>query len=540
MQIDQDGPAGGVDVVVFGHGPAVDRLAEACRSTGRPVRTVTLPAEAVEPVGGIVDFLAHPDSPHRAVLVGAGPLGVAGLTVADRHPERVAAVVALDLPAAPPEAEWVSCPTLLLPPAPAEVDLPALGPFLDRVAADLDDASSCQVRPPALTPALLNDPETLGQLRAAGPVHRVSLVATTPTWVLTGHEVTTTTLADPRLAGEREMTAGFRLSPPGENTDHRGEQDLVTVDAELHARLRRLVAAHLTPRRVDALRPRIQRETDRLLDAIDPGSVTNLVESFARPLPIVVLCELLGVPEADRGYVEDWLVRRMREWPPDPHADVDDYLVELIAARRARPGDDLISAVVRAEGAALDEADLVSAARWLMVGGHRAPMALLANGVAALLGEPTQWRRLVDAPDLVETAVEELMRYVTPFPVGLARIASAPIDVAGRTIAADSLVAASLIAANHDPARFTDPDALDVARSANPHLSFGHGHHYCVGAALARAEAQIAFGTLARRFPGMRLAVDTRELHYRQNRMRYLLELPIVLRPSGPPAATAA
>jgi cytochrome P450 len=226
--------------------------------------------------------------------------------------------------------------------------------------------------------------------------------------------------------------------------------------------------------------------------------------------------------------------------PPDPHPDIDDYLGRLIAAKQRAPGNDLISAVIRAEADDLVVDDLVSALRWVMVGGHRAPSTLLANGVAALLREPEQWRELCDHPRLIESAVEELLRYVTPFPIGIARTAAAPMAIGPVTIPAGALVTASLVAANHDPARFVDPDALDVTRAENPHLAFGHGHHYCIGAALARRQLQIAIGALTHRFPQLRLAGEARDLHYRQNRVRYLLELPVVAGPDGSRPATAS
>jgi cytochrome P450 len=526
---ERDGAAGERDspAVVF-VGPFAGGLAEACAAYGWRVCSVDAPLSLAGASRGgdeaatadrIAAFLARPDSPHRAVLIGGG---AASYLVADRHPERVTGVVVLEA-AGGPEPD---CPTLVVAGADPRAEV------LRFVAGLTGGAASCPVRPPVLEPALLGDPEVIRQLREAAPVHRIGVIGAGPAWLLTGHEVSTAVLGDPRVQGRWEMTAGFRLRPDGAGTVHRGERDLVTIDAGEHARLRRLVATHLTPRRVGDLRPRIQAETDRLLDAIPAGEVVDLVSAFARPLPIIVLCELVGIPAADRAYFADWLVRRMTAQPPDPHADVDRYLGELIGARRARPSDDLISAVLAAEGERLDEAELISAIRLLMVGGHRAPTTLLASGVAALLGEGAGWSRLVADPTLLDSAVEELLRTVSPFPVGLARYTAAPIPVGDRTIPADCLVAASLVAANRDPARFAEPERFDITRTVNPHLAFGHGHHYCPGAALARAEAGIALGSLVRRFPGLRLAGHREALRYRRGRVRYLLELPVVARPA--------
>ncbi|MFI6294508.1 cytochrome P450 [Nonomuraea sp. NPDC050790] len=469
----------------------------------------------------VADFLAAPASPSRAVLLGYGPAAAPVLDFADHHPERAAAVVAVGAPEHL-DPSGLCCPALVL----AEDDPRSVSSFL--AALDPGGEPGCPVRLPALTPVLLNDPDVIRQLRVLGPVHRVNAPGVSTSWILTGHAASTAALADPALAGELEITAGFR--PQGE-LEHRGEQDLITIAGDEHARLRALVGPHLTPRRMDRLRPRVRAACERLLAALPEHEPVDLVRAFARPLPIIVLCDLLGIAEQDRDDIADWLLVRMNTVPPVAHADIDERLRALIADRRARPRDDLLSWVAQAEGEELSEDDLVAAARLLMVGGHRAPTTLLANGLAALLREREQWKRLVAEPALVESAVEELLRYVTPFPVGLARTVSCPAEVGGRAIPPGDLVAASLVAANRDPAFFADPDTLDVGRARNPHLAFGHGHHFCLGAALARMQARVALETLAGRFPGLDLTHDARDLHYRQNRVRYLLELPVVLSP---------
>lgn len=522
-------------VVLLGRGPGSERLAADLPGAGWRVLAMGEPAEGAAG-DRLAAVLAAPGAPARVVVLGWGAAAAAASGFADRHPERVLAVVAIGAPeGAGPDAGDLDllCPVLAVPAAGEETVVAPVLRFLAGLVrpAGPPAAPRRSAAVPALTPVLLNDPEVAGRLRAAGPVHRVDAPGIATTWLLTGHEATTTTLADPRLVGEVEITAGFRLQSADPALRHRGERDLITIDGQEHARLRRLVARHLTPARLAALRPRIQRETDALLDAIPAGQETDLLRSFARPLPIAVLCELCGVPVRDRDYVAEWLLDRMTELPPSAHSDVDDYFRALVRARRGRLAEDLLGWVVAAEGDRLAEDDLVAAVRLLLVGGHRAPTTLLLNGVAALLRERDQWEQIVADPALVVGAVEELLRLVTPFPVGLARHVAAPIDVGGTRIPAGDLVAASLVAANRDPACFRNPDALDVGRAANPHLAFGHGHHYCLGAALAREEARIAVGTLARRFPGMRLAHGSRDLHYRQSRVRYLLELPVVLEP---------
>lgn len=535
-----DEPGGRV-LVILNPGAGSERLEEELTGRGRRVRVAGVPAgDLAACVGGITDFLAAPDSPDRAVLLSYGAAGPAAIEVADRHPERVAAVVVVGSPGEEgltlgDSAAELLCPILALSADP-EAAVPVLVPFLDeldRQACGAGAQVKAPARLPALTPAIFNDPGALRQWRELGPVHRINAADVATSWVLTGHEATTTALADPGLAGNVEITAGFRLQSADPALAHRGELDLITIEGREHARLRRLIERHLTPERVAALRPRIQRETDALLDAIPSREVVDLLQRFAYPLPVAVLCELFGVPEQDRGYIHEWILERLVSPPPKAHGDIDDYLRALIADRRARPSDDLLGWVVEAEGDGLSEEgeeDLVSAARFLMVNGHRAPTTVLASGVAALLRRE-QWKRLADDPTLIVTAVEELLRIVTPFPVGIPRHVAAPIEVEGIPIPEGDLLTASLVAANRDPSFFADPDLLDIGRTDNPHLAFGHGHHHCLGAELARAQLQIAIGTLARRFPDMELARDSRSLHYRQSSVRYLLGLPIVLEP---------
>lgn len=523
-------------VVILNRGAGSDRLEDELAGRGWRVRLAdVLAGDLAGCVERIGDVLAAPDSPDRAVLLGYGEVGRAAMEVADRHPERVAAVVAVDsaggggahvVSAVDPYGSALTL-SAATPRAMVATVVSFLGELDRRLNPRVDRPVTSPVRVQPLTPVLLNDPAVLRRLRETGPVHRI----TETSWILTGHRATTATLADPGLVADVAITPGFRLQSPA--IAHRGERDLITIDRGEHARLRRLVGRYLTPTRAEALRPRIQRAVDTLLDALPRNERIDLVVTFALPLPVIVLCELIGVPERDRGYVHKWLVERMRATPPSAHPDIDDYLRALIEARKSHLCDDLLGWVVEAERDRLDGEDLVAAARFLMVAGHRAPTMLLANGVAGLLRDRDQWTRLVRDPGLVVPAVEELLRFVTPFPLGLARHARGPIEVGGRRVPEGDLVAASLVAANRDPSIFADPDGLDIGRSGNPHLSFGYGHHYCPGAALARVQAQIAIGTLARRFPYMDLARDSRSLHYRQGRMRYLLELPVVLDP-GP------
>ncbi|AJF70163.1 hypothetical protein SVTN_34790 [Streptomyces vietnamensis] len=388
----------------------------------------------------------------------------------------------------------------------------------------------------------MHEPSVMRRFAEAGPVHRLASAGSVPTWVVTGYEAARAVLAHPGLRGDTATTAGYRPQPPELASVHPGDADTVTVDAGEHARLRGLVERHLTPQWTDSLLPRLRRVTDGLLDGLPRDREVDLVAAFAVPLPVAALCELLGVPEPDRPYLADWLVRRVPTPPPAAHEDVDAYLAGLVAERRKRPADDLLSRMCEA----VHDEDLIAAARLLLVSGARPTTTLLGNGVAALLADRDRWRLLTGDPDAVAGPVtEELLRRVTPYPVGFARRAVAPVEAAGVRIPAGHRVLASLTAANHDPTVCPanhDPtvcpgehDGPDPGRAPHPHASFGHGRHACLGAGFARAVVRTALGTLAGRFPGLDLAPGTRELHYRRSRVRYLLALPVLLGPEHRP-----
>ncbi|MEU9889020.1 cytochrome P450 [Sphaerisporangium sp. NPDC051011] len=537
----EPGPA----MVILNRGAGSERLEHELTGRGWRVQVADVPAgDPAGCAGRVSDVLAAPGSPDQAVLLGYGDVGRAALEIAGRHPERVAAVVAVDSARGTGQGE-VRVADLYGPALTLSADVPStlterivsfLGELTRPSGGRRDRPELSPSRLPALTPALLNDPVLIGRLRETGPVHRINVAGVAPSWILTGHRATTA-LADPGPAAGVAITAGFRLQSPA--IPHEGERDLVTIDGREHARLRRMIGRYLTPRRVRALGPRIQREADALLAVPRRHEAIDLVAAFALPLPVIVLCELLGVPRRDRGYIHEWLVDRMRAHPGDAHHDVDDYLRALIRTRKGHASDDLFGWVLAGEADRPAEDDLVAAARLLMTAGHRAPATLLANGTAALLRHRDQWTRLTQDPELIVPAVEELLRYVTPFPVGLPRYAATSIEIDGTLVPEGELVAASLVAANRDPRVFDEPDVLDIGRPANPHLAFGQGRHHCLGAALARAQARIAIGTLARRFPDMDLARDARPPRQRQGRVRYLLELPVILDPRPGPRPEA-
>jgi cytochrome P450 len=287
-----------------------------------------------------------------------------------------------------------------------------------------------------------------------------------------------------------------------------------------HTRLRGLVYKAFTPRMVEQLRGTIQTVTDRLLDQVAQRGEMDLIADFAYPLPVTVIAEMLGIPEEDRDLFHHWsdALARSLDLTDDPAiydrasvaaGEFTDYLRTLAARRRAQPTGDLLSALVQVEeaGQQLTEDELYATCALLLVAGHETTINLIGNGTLALLRNPDQLRLLHEKPTLARTAVEELLRYDSPVQM-TARVALEDISYKGTTFRSGQEVAFLLGAANYDPAVFAEPHRLDIAREKNPHLSFGSGIHYCLGAPLARLEGQIAFETLLRRLPNLRLAVE--------------------------------
>ncbi|MFD1147804.1 cytochrome P450 [Saccharothrix hoggarensis] len=294
-----------------------------------------------------------------------------------------------------------------------------------------------------------------------------------------------------------------------------------------HSRLRRLVAAAFGRGHVERLRPWIVELADRLVDElvakVESEGQADLLSHVAAPLPVEVIAELLGVPTRDRALLQPWsnAIVKMYEYDlaPDKRAAAEHaatefvaYLRELVALRRATPGDDLVSdlvAVTGTDGAKLTEDELVATAVLLLMAGHEATVNVIGNGVRALMNHPSEWRRLVADPTLLPTAVEELIRYDSPLQL-FERTATAPVTIAGHVVEPGQKIAALLGAAARDPEVFADPDTLDIGRNPNPHLGFGMGIHYCLGAPLARIEVQAALSSLARKLPNAELAAEPR------------------------------
>jgi len=292
------------------------------------------------------------------------------------------------------------------------------------------------------------------------------------------------------------------------------ERNLLMLDGDEHRQLRGLVSKAFTPRRIEALRPRIQSIVDGLLDEMEASEEVELIRDLAHPLPIAVIAELLGLPSKDYAKLAAWskdlaqLLDPLQAKGGDTGVrkaveELNAYLRPLLEERRTTPRDDLLSAMLETEenGARLEERDLLALVSLILVAGHETTTKLIGNAVVDLLRNPGERKRLQENPELMETAVEEFLRYSGPVLL-TDRVATEDCEVAGHKIRAGELVVVILAAANRDPEKFPDPERLDLGRTDNHHFSLGLGNHFCLGAQLAKLETEIVIGSLLRRFPG--------------------------------------
>jgi len=316
-------------------------------------------------------------------------------------------------------------------------------------------------------------------------------------------------------------------------------EHMLNTDPPDHTRLRRLVAKAFTPRSVAALAPRIEEIADDLIAAMPTTGPVDLLSAFAFPLPITVICELLGIPAGDRDQFRAWTNTILfagadsRESVLAAAADMNAYLRALIADRRAHPGDDMLSSLVTTTDTDgnLTDTEVVSMTFLLLVAGHETTVNLIGNTMLTLLQDPERFARLRAHPDRVPAALEEHLRHLGPVHIATLRFTTEPVTLGGTTIGADELVFVSLAAANRDPHRFARPELVDYDRDNLGHLASGHGIHVCLGAPLARAEGTIALTRLLARYPHMSLATDPATLRWRTSSLiRGLDTLPVQLR----------
>lgn len=364
---------------------------------------------------------------------------------------------------------------------------------------------------------LLDHPyDVYRRLRDTAPVHRIAGPDGTPAWIVTRYDDVRAALADPRLAlDKRYATAGtykgFSLPPAL-------DANLLNMDPPDHTRIRRLVGRAFTPRRIERLRGPIRRTADRILDALGSHGTTDLIASYAAPLPITVICDLLGIPDEHRLDFRVWTDTLVT---PDPAAGpaaakeavvaMLGFFTRLLADKRREPADDLLSDLiaVRDEGDRLSEDELMSLAFLILFAGYENTVQLIGNAVLALCQHPGQLDALREDPARLPEAVEEFLRYEGPALLAIRRFPIEDVTIGGVTVPAGETVWVSPSAANRDPDRFPDPDRMDLARDASGHLALGHGIHYCLGAPLARAETEIALAALLERFPDLALAEPT-------------------------------
>jgi Cytochrome P450 len=315
---------------------------------------------------------------------------------------------------------------------------------------------------------------------------------------------------------------------------------MILMDPPDHTRLRKLVSRSFTLRRTNDMRPRVEEIAKTLLDGLPADRPVDLVAGYAAPLPVQVICELLGVPMADRADFTAWSTAMVDQTSHEEttagSANLFRYLGDLIDRKRGEPDDALLSALIEVsdDGDRLSREELVAMGMLLLIAGHETSVNLVGNALLGLLIHPDQRALLRARPDLTANLVEEVLRWDSPVQNTPARFTTEPVEMGGVTIPAGVAVVLSLAAANRDPDRFPGADELRIDRAAQGHVAFGHGLHHCLGAQLARIEAEVAIGVLLARFPDLELAVDAAELvHRRSTLVRGLTELPAHLSGGG-------
>jgi cytochrome P450 len=355
-------------------------------------------------------------------------------------------------------------------------------------------------------------------LAEKGPVQRLTLFTGVPVCLITGYAETRELLAHPDVV--RSPLEGPHRDTMMDDLISRTERHMLGANPPDHTRLRKLVTAAFTRRRIDALEPRIREIAAGLLDElVAAGDRVDLVNAYAYPLPITVICELIGIPPVRREHFREWssvfvnATMHTAEEYIEATTLMLDFVHELIVQKQQAPTDDLLSGLIAARdgGDRLSEDELTSMIFLLLAAGHETTVSLIANGVHALLRHPDQLELLKAEPDRLPAAVEELLRYDGPLQAALPYIAQAPIDIAGSRIEAGEVIVFALLPANRDPRKVERPDELDITRADSAHLAFGHGIHHCLGAPLARLEGRIALGMLFDRFPRLRLAEPERD-----------------------------
>ncbi|SER55608.1 cytochrome P450 family protein [Actinokineospora terrae] len=397
----------------------------------------------------------------------------------------------------------------------------------------------------------MQDPHAVyDKLRAETPVREVLMPNGLKVWMVTKHADARAVMADRRFSsdlvhGRKLVETGSDVRPTQEDYGSQFGRHMLNVDPPDHTRLRRFMAKALTPRRMEGLKPNVSTLVEDLLDAFDPSGEIDLVGQFGSPLPLTVICDLFGVPAADRSDFHRWALAIGTDSAPvaltsdnrsaeakSSAAEMAGYLLELIDHKQRNPADDLLTALITArdEDQALSTVEVVSMAFLTLFAGHETVVHLIGNGALSLLTHPDQLALLRGDLSLLPNAVEEFLRYDGPANTSMMRYSIEDVEIAGVTIPAGSFVATILTSANRDDEFFPRAATMDITRPMGGHMTFGHGIHYCVGAPLARIEGRVAFERLLTRFPKLRLAVPPEELVWQSNTLiRGLSRLPVLV-----------
>jgi hypothetical protein len=390
----------------------------------------------------------------------------------------------------------------------------------------------------------LEDPyPILRQSREEDPVHWSDSIGG---WILTRYDDVVTTFKDvSRYSNEGRLARAVEYLPAESRAkfktfeDYYHQKSLIHSDPPDHTRVRGVVTKALTPRLVEAMRPRIQAIANELLDSVQHQGRMDVMKDLAIPLPVTVLAEIFGVPKSDlslfKGWADDLLAFQGVNKPPEAILErsqkalvqIRAYMAGLIEERRRQPREDLLSALVAAEGGALSETELLNSCITLLVAGHETTTSLIGNGIYTLLRHADQWQLLQNDRSLLTSAIEEMLRYESPV-ARQPRLMKQDAEMGGKQIRQGQMVFQMLNAANRDPAYFTGPDQFDIRRQPNRHMAFGVGIHFCVGAALARTEGQIVFLTVMDRLPRLRLVEDKPNWDMEKPNSRMLKSLPVL------------
>ncbi|MBW5420806.1 cytochrome P450 [Streptomyces sp. BG9H] len=379
----------------------------------------------------------------------------------------------------------------------------------------------------------------LEYVRRESPVRELAMPGGGRAWVVTRYEDAKAALADPRLSRDIHVQyelmsklAGRPMTPPPEEANH-----LANLEPPRHTPLRKAISFAFTPRRAEALRPRVEEIADELLDRLAGEPVPDLIAGYADPLPVITIAELMGVPAKAWPDFLRWSTALRSHSPTDGEGVLDRsikelsrYMSELIAAKQSEPGEDLLSALIHAAPERrLTSTEILSTGFALMTGGNDTTASLVGGVIAALLTHPAERTELLAEPGRWGKSMDELIRYVSPISNALQRVTTEPVELGGVTIPAGEIVVISVMSTNRDTDQFPDhPDRLDLSRHKPAHLSFGFGIHYCSGAHLAKVITEIGARRLFERFPGVTLAVDPSELRYQANPVvRPLQALPV-------------